>query len=401
MTERPTTAAAPGRSGVAGGLDKSAVALGLGITAVAILVGWALHATASVSALIAAAVFVAIAMAPLHRAVIDRTGRAWVGHAVTFLAMLAAILAFAGGLFFAAQRVASEFPALSQLPTPGEVIPGMGRPDADAGPGAPAAAEGATGRNDGAAATGGGAEGPAGLLGGAGGQVASRLADLASTVAIATLRYATTALGGLTLVIFLALIMLIDAPRWRARVGRVFGEGRARTVADGMDVTSRQLGRFVLVRAGIGVLTATLYMLWLWPFGVGLIFVWGVLTFLLTFIPNLGSIVSGLLPTIYAFLTKDVGTAIAVGAGLTVIEQVIGNYVDPRVQGRQVSVSPVVVYAALLLFAWIWGVAGALLSTPVLIAAVIAFSRVDRLRPAALLLSDARSYEELDAVVGR
>jgi AI-2 transport protein TqsA len=124
-------------------------------------------------------------------------------------------------------------------------------------------------------------------------------------------------------------------------------------------------------------------------------------TFLLSFIPNLGSIISGVLPTIYAFLTKDIGTAIAVGAGLTVIEQVIGNYVDPRLQGRQISISPAVIFAGLLLFAWIWGVPGALLSTPVLIAAVIAFARVEALRPAALLLSNTRSYGELDEVVGR
>ena len=123
------------------------------------------------------------------------------------------------------------------------------------------------------------------------------------------------------------------------------------------------------------------------------------LTFLLSFVPNLGSILSGILPTIYAFTTKDIGTAIAVGAGLTLIEQVIGNYIDPRVQGRLVAVSPTVIFAGLLVFAWIWGAPGALLATPVLIAAVIAFTHLDAMRPVALLLSNCGNYEELDGTV--
>ena len=161
----------------------------------------------------------------------------------------------------------------------------------------------------------------------------------------------------------------------------------------------RLVRRFVLVRAAMGLVTAVLYMIWLWIFGVDLIFVWGILTFLLSFVPNLGSVVSGLLPTVYVFLTKDIGTAIAVAAGLLAIEQVIGNFVDPRVQGRQISISPVVILTGLLLFAWIWGVPGTLLSTPVLIAALVICARIEPLRPVALLLSDRDDYRELDKML--
>lgn len=100
------------------------VLLGLQVTAVVILVGWALHATASVSSLLAAAFFVAVMLAPMDAAIAERAGgRRWVGHLVSLLVMIVALLIFALGLLFAAQRVASEFPALSQLPT--EQIPGV------------------------------------------------------------------------------------------------------------------------------------------------------------------------------------------------------------------------------------------------------------------------------------
>lgn len=149
----------------------------------------------------------------------------------------------------------------------------------------------------------------------------------------------------------------------------------------------------------MGLLTALLYLGYLWLFGVELILVWGILTLLLSFIPNLGSILLGILPTIYVVLTKDFGTALATGAGPTAIEQVIGNDVDPRLQGRQVSISPVLILSALLVFAWIWGVPGTLLSTPMLIAATVVFARIEALRPTALLLSDCDDHETLDRMV--
>lgn len=80
---------------------------------------------------------------------------------------------------------------------------------------------------------------------------------------------------------------------------------------------------------------------------------------LLNYIPNLRSLVSGAVTMISAFLTKDPQTAALVGAGILAIEQVVGNHVDPRVQGRQVSVSPFVVLVALIFWGWIWRVAGA------------------------------------------
>ncbi|TFL19292.1 AI-2E family transporter [Jannaschia formosa] len=379
------------------GLDLSRTVLGLRIAVAVVLVGWALHATASVSSVVVAALFLAVVMAPLHQWVIRRTGQDWLGHLAAFLVMLVVIVLFASGLFFAVQRIASEFPPLSEMPSVGAMIPGMDASGLESGAsGSESAAAGSgagqeTSQEDGEESSGLGS-----LLENPGGQIASRLAGFASSAALTVMQFATAAVTGLTLVIFLALIMLIDGPNWRERLAKVFGGDRADEIAGATRVASRQIQRFLLVRAGLGLVTGALYMLWLWPWGIDLLWVWGILAFLLSFVPNLGSVVSGILPAIYAFLTKDFGTAMMVGAGLFVIEQAIGNYVDPRVQGRQISISPVVILTALLLFIWIWGLPGALLSTPVLIAVVVGFARVERLRPVALLLSDARSFEGLD-----
>lgn len=372
------------------------VILGLQITAVAILIGWALHATAAVSALLVAAFFVAVMLAPLDATVAERTGgRRWLGHIASLLMMLVVLVVLGAGLFFAVQRIAAEFPALGSDPA--------AQTSADAASaGISQPGDALTGGQDPTGEQGGAQDGGQGLLS----EFELTVEDLASSligtlgnVAFTGLQFAGSAVGGVVLVVFLALMMLVDAPGWRRRIARVAGEERRDKTLQAITVMGRLVRRFVLVRAAMGLVTAALYMIWLWIFGVDLIFVWGILTFLLSFVPNLGSVVSGLLPTVYVFLTKDIGTAIAVAAGLLAIEQVIGNFVDPRVQGRQISISPVVILTGLLLFAWIWGVPGTLLSTPVLIAALVICARIEPLRPVALLLSDRDDYRELDKML--
>jgi AI-2 transport protein TqsA len=358
--------------------------LGFQVTVMVILVGWALHATAAVSALVAAAAFVAIVLAPLSREVAARTGgRAWIGHLVSLAAVLVVLLTFAAGLLFAARRIATEFPALSELPA-GRI------------PGVSAGGEDAQASDDASQA---GSESGLGDIGVTAGELASRLADLAGGAAVTGLSFATSALGGVVLVILLALLMLVDAPNWKRRIGHVAGDRRRDATLEAVTVIGQKVRRFVVIRAGLGLLTSSIYMAWLWLFGVELILVWGILTFLLSFVPNLGSILSGILPTLYAFLTKDLGTAVAVGVGLVVTEQVIGNFIGPRIQGAEISISPTVVLVGLLAFAWIWGVPGTLLSSPVLIAALVIFSKVDGLRPVALLMSECDDYDELDEMV--
>ncbi|MFZ3585231.1 AI-2E family transporter, partial [Loktanella sp. DJP18] len=89
-----------------------------------------------------------------------------------------------------------------------------------------------------------------------------------------------------------------------------------------------------------------------------------------------------------------------IAAGIFAIEQIIGNYVDPRVQGRQVSLSPLVVLITLLVWSWVWGVAGAILAVPITIATMIVCAFVPPLRPFALLLSNASDYDSLDRQTG-
>lgn len=112
------------------------------------------------------------------------------------------------------------------------------------------------------------------------------------------------------------------------------------------------------------------------------------LALLLNFIPTIGSIIAGTLPALYALATRDPGTALAVAGGLLVIEQIMGNYVDPRLMGHQIALSPVVVLITLMVWGWIWGPLGAFLATPITVLMATLFAHSRRLRPAGMLLAD-------------
>ncbi|WP_299819625.1 AI-2E family transporter [uncultured Jannaschia sp.] len=346
-----------------------------------ILLGWALRATAPVVVPLVFSVFLVLLVAPVDRRIAAHVpGRLrWLGHVAAMGTIVGALLVFLGAVWFAARRVVDRFPL-----------------DLDGGLRSP---EGAASGTSGVPA----AETDTGILPDSVKAIfdmsdrspGARLAEWASEHASAILGAAEATMGSLVLIFFLTLLMLIEAPLWKEKVASLAG-GSRHDALEAVGVVAERLRWYLLARAFMGLLTGILYMAWLWIFGLDLLIVWGLLAFFLNFIPTFGSLIAGILPILYAFLQKDVGTALAIGGGLLVIEQIMGNYVDPRVQGRQVALSPLVVLVALLFWGWVWGIVGTVLAVPVTIAITVISVHVRPLRPVALLLGDRTDPDALD-----
>ncbi|AHM05108.1 transporter, permease [Roseibacterium elongatum DSM 19469] len=232
--------------------------------------------------------------------------------------------------------------------------------------------------------------------------LADQAVSMATTLAQGILGAMGGAFAGLVLVVFLILLALSEAPSWEGKLDTLAAGGPA-AGGSWRDVTQslgRALRRFFATRAVVGVISTVAYTLWLLPFGLDLLLVWAILVFLMNFIPNIGAFISGVFPTVYAFLTLDLGTALLIGAGLVVIEQVMGNWIDPRLQGNRIALSPLVILVAVVFWAWVWGVAGAFLGTPMTLAIMILCNAVTPPRPVALLLSNRTTHAELDAALG-
>ena len=206
--------------------------------------------------------------------------------------------------------------------------------------------------------------------------------------AATALRTAWDLLSGLVLVFFLVLLMLLEASDWsrtarRIMPGRTSGEGLRDTVT----MIAGKVRQYLYVRTVLGAISAAIAGVWLLLLGVDLVLVWVLLTFLLNYVPNLGSIIAVVPPSLMALLQHGLLRGALVLGGLAIFEQIIGNYIDPRMQGRRLQISPVVVLIALVFWTWMWGPAGALLAVPMTVTVLAAASRSEALRPLAALLA--------------
>jgi AI-2 transport protein TqsA len=127
----------------------------------------------------------------------------------------------------------------------------------------------------------------------------------------------------------------------------------------------------------------------LWAFGVEFALMWGVLTFLLNFIPYLGSLIACGAPILLAFLQMDSLGRPAVVAGLLISIHTLSAYVvEPAMTGKAVGLSPVVILVALSFWGLCWGLTGMLLAVPLTVMMKIILDNVELTRPLARLMAE-------------
>lgn len=331
----------------------------------ALALAWTLRAAASVALPIAVALVVALCVLPVSHWVQARVPRrlGWLGPVAAMLLVVAVLALFVGGLTLAAQEIASVLPRFAQRGRQllqGSALPGF-------------------------------LGGPEQLTGGL-----ENALRYVGTFATSVLRGATATAAGLVLVFFLVLLMLAEAPTWHGKLVSLSEPGE-RKWDEAVEAIGQRFRRYFLTRLVLGAATGLLYAGWLWLLGIDLLIVWGLLACLLNFVPTVGSLVAGGLAVIYVFVTRDSGTAAMAAVGILVIEQVMGNFIDPKLLGKRLAISPLVILVSLLVWSWVWGTVGALIAVPMTVLLIIVFAHVPSLRPVALLLSDEPDMAGLDA----
>ena len=216
------------------------------------------------------------------------------------------------------------------------------------------------------------------------------------TTARRALGLTASTLTGIVLILFLMLLMLTEVETWHRKFIAISSRNTDRELREMGRSIGEKFRTYFNTRVVLGGITAALYAGWLFIFGVDYLLLWGLLAILLNFIPTVGSIVAGLLPVGYALITKDPGTAAIIAGGLLVIEQIMGNFVDPLVLGKRVAVSPLVILVALGFWTIVWGIPGAILAVPLTVLIILGLSQFENLKPVALLLTDRSSFAELE-----
>ena len=185
-----------------------------------------------------------------------------------------------------------------------------------------------------------------------------------------TARLNTTISFWIVVVVYV-LLGLLDTEAVTANIRRALSQKTASALLDGGALTASKLRRYMLVRTVMSV--ATGFMVWVlsWAFGLRFAAEWGVIAFTLNYIPFMGPFVATLLPSVYALAQfGSPEAAIVIFAGLNVIQFVIGSYIEPRVAGYALSMSPFLVLFSVFFWSYVWGLFGAFIGVPITITAL-------------------------------
>jgi AI-2 transport protein TqsA len=196
-------------------------------------------------------------------------------------------------------------------------------------------------------------------------------------------------IGGITglavLIFFFALLMLVEASAWERKAETALGHSdeTREAVAD----IGHKVRWYLVVRSFSGALSGILVATWLWLIGVDFTLLWGLMFWLLNYAPTVGSIIAGVLAVLVALLQLGPVWALIAAGGIIAIDQAIGNVLDPRLQGRALDISPLVVLLSVIFWGWIWGVPGLILAVPMTATLMTLCELVPALQPTAILMS--------------
>ncbi|MFN6251071.1 MAG: AI-2E family transporter [Acetobacteraceae bacterium] len=155
-----------------------------------------------------------------------------------------------------------------------------------------------------------------------------------------------------------------------------------------------KLRAYMLVRTLVSVVTGLVVWAFASIMGLELAAEWGAIALVLNYIPFLGPLVATLFPTLFAALQfGSWGSALMVFAGLQVLQFLGGSYIEPRLAGRNLAVSPFLVLASVFVGGFLWGVPGAFIGPPALIAALTLCEEFLAARPFAALLSGKEAQD--------
>lgn len=192
------------------------------------------------------------------------------------------------------------------------------------------------------------------------------------------------------IVAVLLFFLLASGDRMLRRAARVPATpaGRRRVIAVArrtrQDV-SRYLGMIALVNVGLGMVTALV----MWGLGVPNPALWGVVAAVLNFIPYAGAMVTALILAVVGLLSfDDIWRSLLPALAFLALTTLESDVVTPMVVGRRLTVPPVLVFLSLVLWGWLWGVAGALLAVPILVILKVAADNLPVLRPLAPFLGN-------------
>ena len=209
----------------------------------------------------------------------------------------------------------------------------------------------------------------------------------------------SSALSNVVLILLTVTFMLLEVLSFPVKLRAVLGNPEAVFPRFAKFVTD--IRRYLVITTLINLAAGILIGVWLYILGIKFPVLWGFLVFLLHYIPNIGSVIAAIPAVLLALIQTGIGTGILVAAGYVVIGFIVGNIIQPKLMGRRLGLSTLVVFLSLIFWGSLLGLVGAVLCIPLTMTLKFAFESNEETKWIGVLLGPEKPAEGLDSVLKR
>ena len=188
------------------------------------------------------------------------------------------------------------------------------------------------------------------------------------------------------LVFFTVIFILLEVSTLPEKLAKILSETSASVTQ--LSELKNNVQRYLVIKTLVSLGTAILVWILLTLLSIDFAILWSVFAFFLNFVPNIGSIIAAIPAVAVALLQLNPIVSLWVALGYLVINGVMGNFIEPRIAGRHLGLSPLVVFLSLVFWGWVLGPVGMFLSVPLTMMVQLVAESSSSLRWLAILLSD-------------
>jgi predicted PurR-regulated permease PerM len=182
----------------------------------------------------------------------------------------------------------------------------------------------------------------------------------------------------------MAIFILLEASNFPYKIRRISGTSDASMLR--INTYINTVKRYIFLKTIISLGTGVFVSVWLAVFGVDQYVLWGLLAFLLNFVPNIGSIIAAVPAVLVAMIQGGLELAMWATVGYVIVNVVVGNVVEPKVMGHGLGLSSLVVLLSMVFWGYILGPVGMLLSIPLTMMVKIGLEGNEKTRWVSILL---------------
>ncbi len=186
------------------------------------------------------------------------------------------------------------------------------------------------------------------------------------------------------LILITVIFMLVEASAFQSKLHAIADDPEASIKR--VEAITSSIKRYMTIKTSTSLLTGLLIGVWLWILGVDYPVLWGVVAFLFNYVPNIGSIIAAVPAVLLALVQADLQIAVWTVVGYLVVNNLVGNMIEPRFMGSGLGLSPLVVFISLVFWGWTLGPVGMFLSVPLTMTLKIFLDGYESSRPIGLLL---------------